>query len=147
MRTTPFLAAAVLFAAVAACDRGPADTRNDPSTYTKNGPQAGEAATPAQRAPNARTGADATQAPRQTLATNAAPRDTLNDTVITGKIKTAILTDPGMTGADVSVHTDKGAVTLTGTVQSQEQIAIASGHAQRQDGVMRVDNQLSKPAQ
>lgn len=71
------------------------------------------------------------------------PRDTLTDTVITGRIKTAILTDPGMAGADVSVNTDHGVVTLVGSVKSHEQTGIASAHAQRQDGVMRVDNQLS----
>lgn len=72
-----------------------------------------------------------------------ASRDALTDTVISGKIKAAILTDPGMTGADVSVNTDHGVVALTGSVKSQEQTAIASAHAQRQDGVMRVDNHLS----
>lgn len=71
------------------------------------------------------------------------PRDTLTDTVITGRIKTAILTDPGMAGADVSVNTDHGVVTLVGNVKSHEQTGVASAHAQRQDGVMRVDNQLS----
>jgi osmotically-inducible protein OsmY len=48
-----------------------------------------------------------------------------------------------MSGADVSVNTDHGVVTLTGNVKSQEQTAIASAHAQRQDGVMRVDNHLT----
>jgi hyperosmotically inducible periplasmic protein len=70
-------------------------------------------------------------------------RDTLTDTVITGRIKTAILTDPGMAGADVSVNTDHGVVTLVGNVKSYEQTGIASAHAQREDGVMRVDNHLS----
>jgi hyperosmotically inducible protein len=73
------------------------------------------------------------------------PRDALTDTVISGKIKTAILTDPGMAGADVSVNTDRGVVQLAGVVKSPEQTAIASAHAQRQDGVMRVDNHLSVP--
>jgi osmotically-inducible protein OsmY len=48
-----------------------------------------------------------------------------------------------MAGSDVSVNTDRGVVSLTGVVKSQEQAAIASGHAQRQDGVMRVDNMLA----
>jgi hyperosmotically inducible periplasmic protein len=53
------------------------------------------------------------------------------------------LADSAMAGADVSVNTDAGVVTLTGTVKSQEQAAIASAHAQHYDGVMRVDNHLS----
>ncbi|HET7728695.1 MAG TPA: BON domain-containing protein [Usitatibacter sp.] len=75
------------------------------------------------------------------------PKDALSDTVITGKIKAAILTDPSMQGADVSVNTDHGVVALAGTVSTPEQTAIASAHAQRQDGVMRVDNNLGVPRQ
>ncbi|HET7400881.1 MAG TPA: BON domain-containing protein [Usitatibacter sp.] len=79
----------------------------------------------------------ATTAPRY------ASSESISDTVITGKIKAGILADPGLSGADVSVNTDHGVVTLTGNVKSQEQTAIASAHAQRQDGVMRVDNHLT----
>lgn len=75
------------------------------------------------------------------------PPDTLTDTVITGRIKTALLSDPGMKGADVSVQTHKGVVTLLGTVKSHEQTGIASAHAQRQDGVVRVDSDLALNAQ
>ena len=125
---------------LAACDRGSEDSGKEPSTYTRNGPKENApAASPA--APSAQPAP-----PRQTLAP-AAERDTLNDTVITGKIKAAILTDPGMTGADVTVNTDRGVVILAGTVASREQTAIASAHAQRQDGVLRVDNQLSMAPQ
>ena len=69
--------------------------------------------------------------------------DALTDTVITTRIKAAILTDAALTGADISVNTDHGVVSLTGTVKSHEQTGIASAHAQREDGVMRVDNHLS----
>lgn len=75
------------------------------------------------------------------------PPDTLTDTMITGRIKTALLSDPGMKGADVSVQTNRGVVTLVGTVKSHEQTGIASAHAQRQDGVMRVDSDLTLSAQ
>jgi hypothetical protein len=102
---------------------------------------------------SARNGADGASpqvpaAPRPTAEAPAQVRpmpapETLTDTVITTRIKTAILTDPGMAGADVSVNTDRGVVTLVGNVKSHEQTGIASAHAQRQDGVMRVDNQLS----
>ena len=67
----------------------------------------------------------------------------ISDAMITGTIKAELLTDPGMEGADVSVSTDRGVVILAGTVTSYEQSALASAHAQHQDGVMRVDNQLS----
>jgi len=70
-------------------------------------------------------------------------RDAINDSIITSRIKAGILSDPGMAGTDVSVNTDHGVVSLTGIIKSQEQAAIASAHAQRQDGVMRVDNMLA----
>jgi hypothetical protein len=131
-----------LTAALAACDRGPDESSKDASTYTRNGPQADTQSRPA-----APAGSGEAPAPRATLAPVSPQRDTLTDTVITGKIKAAILTDPGMTGADVSVNTDRGVVALAGSVKSQEQIAIASAHAQRQDGVLRVDNHLAMNAQ
>lgn len=67
----------------------------------------------------------------------------LSDPVITARIAASLAMDPAMTGADVSVNTSQGVVSLTGLVASQEQAAIASAHAQRQDGVMRVDNHLA----
>ena len=94
--------------------------------------------TPRAPAP-ARLEAPAAQPAPATVAT----RDALNDTMITGRIKAAILTDPAMAGSDVSVNTDHGVVSLTGVVKSHEQTGVASGHAQRQDGVMRVDTHLS----
>jgi hypothetical protein len=71
------------------------------------------------------------------------PPDMLSDPVITGRIKASLVSDPAMTGADVSVNTSQGVVSLAGLVASQEQAAIASAHAQREDGVMRVDNHLT----
>ena len=69
----------------------------------------------------------------RTAPTQLPSRENLTDTVITGRIKSAIRTDPSMDGSDVSVITDRGVV------------ALASAHAQRQDGVMRIDNHLSVP--
>jgi len=71
------------------------------------------------------------------------PAEALTDPAITGKIRASLMTDPAMGGADVSVNTDRGVVSLTGVVASQEQAAVASAHAQREDGVMRVDNHLA----
>jgi hypothetical protein len=70
------------------------------------------------------------------------PPAEMTDAAISARIGNALAADPGMAGADVSIHTDKGVVVLSGTVLSHEQTGIASGHAQRQDGVLRVDNHL-----
>lgn len=136
----PFaLAAFAITVAVVACDRpGTRAAAPAPESYAQRQP-ASQGEPMAERDPRTfdNTAAGASTAPRYASA------DALSDTVIGGRIKAAILTDPGMQGADVSVNTDHGVVTLTGTVKSQEQTAIASAHAQRQDGVMRVDNHLT----
>lgn len=69
--------------------------------------------------------------------------ETFSDAMITAKIRASLASDAGMNGADVSVNADHGVVILAGTVKSYEQVGIASAYAQRQDGVMRVDNQLT----
>jgi osmotically-inducible protein OsmY len=69
--------------------------------------------------------------------------DALADPVITAKIRAGMLADPQLRGADISVNTNQGVVNLTGSVVSQEQAAVASSYAQREDGVMRVDNHLA----
>jgi hypothetical protein len=59
---------------------------------------------------------------------------------------------PGMTHrrrtfmADRMSLASQGVVSLTGSVRSQEQVAIAA-HAQREDGLMRIDNHLALNAQ
>ena len=69
--------------------------------------------------------------------------DAFSDAIVTARIRASLATDPAMAGSDVSVNADRGVVHLTGNVVSQEQSAIASSHAQRQDGVMRIESHLS----
>jgi len=128
------LGAALAAAALVACDR-PAPR----SVAAADG--SSRDATP-QRLSTARPAEPAAPQPTQLPS-----KEALSDSVITGRIKAAIVADPGMVGADVSVNTDRGVVALAGVVKTPEQTAIASAHAQRQDGVMRVDNHLSVPAQ
>jgi osmotically-inducible protein OsmY len=48
-----------------------------------------------------------------------------------------------MKDSDISVKTENGMVTLTGTVKSPDQVTLASALAQRQEGVSRVENQVA----
>lgn len=105
-------------------------------------PDADAADTPA--APKSDATAKAAATPQPSFASPpVALYNPATDTMMSSRIKAAVLADPQMQGADVSVNSQQGVVSLTGTVKSQEQIAIASAHAQREDGVMRVDNHLS----
>lgn len=103
---------------------------------------AGAALEEATSKPAART-APPPQAPPAAPERAAMPApEALSDTAITGRIDSALRADPAMAGADVSINTDRGVVVLSGTVKSHEQTGVASAHAQRQDGVLRVDNHL-----
>lgn len=130
-----WLGAAAAACTLVACDRSSTDDEPAASAQTQVQP------TEARAAPR-----EAPQPPAM-QPSPMPPREALADTVITGKIKSAILGDPGMQGADVSVNTDRGVVVLAGVVKTPEQTAIASAHAQRQDGVMRVDNHLAMAKQ
>jgi hyperosmotically inducible protein len=132
----PFLAGALSAALVlVACDRPASPTTDIASS---------QADTRAAAPMNVEAPHD--EAPARTAAP-LPPREALADTVITSRIKSEILGDPAMQGADVSVNTDHGVVVLAGLVKTPEQTAVASAHAQRQDGVMRVDNHLATALQ
>lgn len=131
------LGAALATVALVACDRPAMRSGSAAAGSSRDAPpQPLSEARPAQPAP-----------PQPTQPTQLPSKEALSDSVITAKIKTAIVADPGLAGADVSVNTDRGVVVLAGVVKTPEQTAIASAHAQRQDGVMRVDNHLSVPQQ
>jgi hyperosmotically inducible protein len=67
----------------------------------------------------------------------------IDDSVITTKIKSSILTDSAIKGSDISVDTKNGEVTLTGSVKSQAQLDRAQKLAQNTDGVKSVQNKLA----
>jgi osmotically-inducible protein OsmY len=138
----PFIAGALVAGSVlVACDR--------PTNDADAGAAREQAAAPQASAPmDVRTPkpAPVAQAPTRAAAP-LPPPEALADSAITSRIKAEIAGDPAMHGADVSVNTDRGVVVLAGLVKTPEQTAIASSHADRQDGVMRVDNQLSIASQ
>ena len=68
---------------------------------------------------------------------------TIDDSVITTKIKSSILADSSIKGSDISVDTKNGEVTLTGSVKNQTQMDRAQKLAQNTDGVKGVSNKLA----
>jgi osmotically-inducible protein OsmY len=67
---------------------------------------------------------------------------TVTDTAITTKIKSQLLANTDLRKADVSVSTNNGVVTLTGTVPSAELRQLAVDLARHTGGVLRVDDQM-----
>lgn len=66
----------------------------------------------------------------------------VDDSVITGKVKAAILNDPALTSAEINVETFKGVVQLSGFVGSQTEINQAVALARGVKGVTSVKNDM-----
>ena len=66
----------------------------------------------------------------------------VDDTVITSKVKAAVLNEPGLKSAEINVETFKGRVQLSGFVSSQADINKASELARNVKGVSSVANDM-----
>ena len=68
---------------------------------------------------------------------------TIGDAAITAKVKAAIIAEPGLKSTQINVDTANGVVTLSGSIDSQQNMDRASQVAQSVGGVKSVDNKLS----
>ncbi len=66
----------------------------------------------------------------------------IDDSVITTKVKSALLTEKGVDSTVISVETFKGRVLLAGYVRSPDQRQRAEGIARSVAGVKEVNNRL-----
>ena len=66
----------------------------------------------------------------------------VDDTVITAKVKTAILGEPTLKSAEINVETFKGIVQLSGFVSSQANVNTAVVVAKNVSGVKSVKNDM-----
>src|SRR6266542_1682827 len=77
-----------------------------------------------------------------TIACGKTVGETIDDTPITTRVKTAMLNDPAVGGLRIDVDTFKGAVTLSGRVKSQAEHDQAIALARRVPGVIEVKDNL-----
>ena len=68
---------------------------------------------------------------------------TIDDGVVTAKVRSALLSDPGVKSTDIAVVTRKGEVQLSGYVDNQAQINRAIDVARGVEGVQSVGNEMS----
>jgi osmotically-inducible protein OsmY len=68
--------------------------------------------------------------------------ETIDDTTITTRVKTAMLNDPNVSGTGIDVDTYKGVVTLSGRVKSQPEHDQAVALARQVNGVTEVKDAL-----
>ena len=66
----------------------------------------------------------------------------VDDSVITTKVKAAVLNDPSLKSAEINVETFKGKVQLSGFVNSRSDINHAVAVAKGVDGVVSVSNDM-----
>ena len=69
--------------------------------------------------------------------------NTVDDGVITAKVRAALLGDPSINSTDIAVVTRKGATQLSGFVNDQTQISRAIDLTRMVDGVKSVTNEMS----
>lgn len=144
-RIIPCIAVAALVAAgVTGCNKGPGAN----TAYNNSGSSATPGSTTTTTTTS--TSTDTSSPASATTTTAATPSSTdasgtnvVTDTVTTGKITAAIANDPGLKDTQILVKTDGGIVVLTGTAKSQDQVQIATNLAQRQEGVNRVETQVT----
>ncbi|TDG08259.1 BON domain-containing protein [Paraburkholderia guartelaensis] len=110
------------------------------ATFSQTSPQAGSATLQPNPRPN--------QLPPHNLAAgNPGYGGEASDTFITAHAKAALMAADGVNSSDVHVTTQRGAVTLTGTVPNEAQRDKAESVVHDLDGVVYVTNDLkvSKP--
>ena len=69
-------------------------------------------------------------------------KEYLDDTAITTKVKSALISDKDTKASEIKVETDKGVVHLTGTVDNAQMAAKAEQVAKSVKGVQSVKNDL-----
>ena len=67
----------------------------------------------------------------------------IDDAVVTTKVKSALLADPGIKGFDIKVETRKGMVQISGFVDNQTQIDRVLSAARAVDGAKGVENGMT----
>lgn len=67
----------------------------------------------------------------------------IDDKVITGKVKAALVADPELKATEINVDTYKGTVQLSGFVDSPDDIPKAAALARKVEGVQTVKNDIA----
>lgn len=89
------------------------------------------------------TGCDNLQAAPVTPPTATSVGTKIDDTVVTTRVKSALLHDPGVKSFDFKVETRKGVVQLSGFVDNQDQVDRAIATTRAVEGVGSVENNIT----
>lgn len=75
--------------------------------------------------------------------THEGPGEFIDDSLITGKVKAALIADPELKATEINVETFKGTVQLSGFVSSPDHIPKAVQLARGVNGVKSVKNDMA----
>ena len=89
---------------------------------------------------------EATIAPSATVTPPISVGTEIDDTIVTTRVKAAMVGDLELKGADVKVETRKGVVKLSGFAETQAQVMRAIAVARAIDGVKDVENGITLKA-
>jgi hyperosmotically inducible protein len=67
----------------------------------------------------------------------------IDDTVVTTRVKSALMADPKINSYDFKVETHKGEVMLSGFVDNQEQLDLATSTTRAVEGVLSIQNNVA----
>lgn len=139
-----FLSILLMGAGLAACGR---DDESGSPEDVQGGtqPPADQSAPPppSAQAPAGMTGSEEQGELSAYESGNRSAGEVIDDSVITGKVKTALMSDEAIEGTSINVDTAQGVVTLTGVVEDQNQLNRALEIATQTEGVRSVNNRLS----
>lgn len=68
--------------------------------------------------------------------------DAISDSVLSTKVKTALLAQDGVDALKISVESEQGVVRLSGTLQTDAEVELAATTVEQVDGVKGIDNDL-----
>lgn len=125
---------------VAGCGKDPDERAAQPASTSQAATTPEPAATPQAATTQASTTSESAATPQAATTTAGTEVD---DSVITTKVKAALLADPDIKSFDIAVETHKGEVQLSGFVDTQEQIDHAVEIAKKVEGVTNVGNAMS----
>ena len=145
IRLLPLAAAVTAFVLASACTR---EERTTTVTPPASSPQPSTASTPPEPPnPPKITGtapaAPAPQAPGPAERAGRVIGEQIDDATLTAKVKAALLQAPDVKGMQINVDSDRGAVQLSGFVESQTQIDKAVQLARAVSGVREVHNKMT----
>jgi len=126
--------AALLGLVLAGCNRGASDKGASTTPSTSTSGTTGAASGTASTSPGASSGSSSSAG------------SVIDDSIITTKVKTALLADADVKGTDINVETKQGEVMLSGIVNNKAQVDKAIQVASAIEGVKKVtDKTAVKP--